>query len=65
MGWKGLQEKNALAFYEKGSFTAVKSFITLATGCNFWVFGTKRERNLRLQVTIWTVQAFSRIGLGS
>ena len=24
----------------------------LTSGCNFWVFGTKRERNFRLQVTL-------------
>jgi hypothetical protein len=30
LGWKGLPETNALAYYEKAQLTAVKSFITLA-----------------------------------
>jgi hypothetical protein len=30
-----LPGKNALAYYEKSQLTAVKSFITLATGVNF------------------------------
>ncbi len=34
LGWKGLPGINALAYYEKSSLTAVKSFITLATGLN-------------------------------
>jgi hypothetical protein len=33
-GWKGLLGIYALAYYEKSSLTAVKSFITLATGLN-------------------------------
>ena len=32
VGWKGLLGTNALAYYEKSLLTAVKSFITLATG---------------------------------
>ncbi len=32
LGWKGLPGINALAYYEKSSLTAVKFFITLATG---------------------------------
>jgi hypothetical protein len=31
LGWKGLPGTNALAYYEKLSLMAVKSFITLAT----------------------------------
>ncbi len=30
LGWKGLPETNALAYYEKAQLTAVKCFITLA-----------------------------------
>ncbi len=32
LGWKGLPLANVLAFYEKSSLTAIKSFITLSTG---------------------------------
>ncbi len=32
LGWKGLPGTNALAYYEKSSLTAVKSFIICATG---------------------------------
>jgi len=32
LGWKGLPGTNALAYYEKSQFTAVKRFITLANG---------------------------------
>jgi hypothetical protein len=34
-GWKCLPGKNALAYYEKAELTAIKSFITLATGLRF------------------------------
>jgi hypothetical protein len=34
-GWKGLTGKNAQAFYEKAELTAIKIFITLATGLIF------------------------------
>jgi hypothetical protein len=32
LGWKGLPGENTLAYYENPSITALKSFITLATG---------------------------------
>ncbi len=35
LGWKGLPETNALAYYEKSSITDVKSFITLTPGSVF------------------------------
>jgi hypothetical protein len=34
LSWKGLAGTNAQAYYEKSQLTAVKSFITLATGVN-------------------------------
>ncbi len=32
LGWKGLSGTNALAYYEKSQFTAVKMFRTLSPG---------------------------------
>jgi hypothetical protein len=32
LDWKGLPETNVLTYYVKAKLTAVKSFITLATG---------------------------------
>jgi hypothetical protein len=32
--WKGLTGTNTLAYYEKSELTAVKSFLTLATGAS-------------------------------
>ena len=32
LGWKGLPGTNTLAYYQKAYLTAVKSFITSATG---------------------------------
>ncbi len=32
LGWKGLPEKNALAYYEQSSNTSVKSLMTLVPG---------------------------------
>ncbi len=38
LGWKGSLGTNALTFYEKAYLTAVKSFITFATGHWAWTF---------------------------
>ncbi len=38
LGWKGLPGTNALAYHEKAQLTAVKSFITMATGEGVWLF---------------------------
>ncbi len=35
LSWKSLPEANAIAYYAKAEFTAVKSFITLAPGINY------------------------------
>jgi hypothetical protein len=51
LSWKGLAGTNALAYYEKSSLKAVKSFITLATGVNviklFSIALTMRSNKLK------------------